>query len=94
MTEIERLRAEIEGLRIVCATIYQEAPAQVTKGMKKAARDALKAYSGPLTEDQRAVMGRLVLLTTTTLSADDPRLPKDPQAAPQAAEAEASVTTP
>jgi hypothetical protein len=91
MTEIERLRAEVEALKIVCKAVFEEAPAQITKTMKKAARDAVKAHGGNLTEDQRAVMGRVVLLTTHTLSADDPRLPKDPQSTPQAATSGESV---
>jgi len=90
MTEIERLRAEVEALKIMCNAIFEEAPAQITKTMKKVARDAVKAHAG-VTEDQRAVMGRVVLLTTGTLTKDDPRLPKDPQSAPQSASGGESV---
>ena len=91
MTELERLRAEVEALKIICNAVFEEAPAQITKTMKKVARDAVKAHSG-LTEDQRAVMGRVVLLTTGTLTKDDPRLPKDPGAVPQAAPSGESVS--
>ena len=92
MTELERLRAEIEAVKIMCGAIFNEAPPQISKLMKKAARDRLKAHTG-LSEDQRAVMARAVLLTTGSITADDPRLPKDPDAAaPQAAEV--SLTSP
>jgi len=92
MTELERLRAEVEALKIICNAVFEEAPAQITKTMKKVARDAVKAHTG-LTEDQKAVMGRVVLLTTGTLTKDDPRLPKDPAAAPQPATSGESVPT-